>query len=86
MLSYAAIFDAIGLYLEYRQATDALINEIDGGFMIGFMIGTEQRLVTLSSAELAPLHAEAARHPVKPRPPAPGERLPLRARLLYLGR
>ena len=86
MLSYAAILDAIGLYLEYRQATDALINEIDGGFMVGFMIGNEQRLVTLSTAELTPLHAEAVRHPVKRKPPGPAERLPLRTRLLYLGR
>lgn len=86
MLSYAAILDTIGLYLEYRQATDALINEIDGGFMVGFLIGNEQRLVTLSSAELSPLHAEAVRHPVKRHTPGPGERLSLRTRLLYLGR
>lgn len=84
--SYAAILDAIGLYLEFRQATDVLVDEIDGGFMVGFLVDNEQRVVTLCAEDLSPLLAESARFPGQPWPVTPGDRPSLRLRLHCLGR
>lgn len=88
---YAVLLDALGLYLERTNACDVLIDEIEGGFLLGFLMGAEQRVVTLDAGEMARLQAEALRHKgdraagwtgMLGRRSAPGA---LRARLRTLG-
>ncbi len=61
MQAYANLLDAIGLYLEYKQTGDALINEIEGGFVVGYMEADEQKVTTLSNEDMQTLQAEALR-------------------------
>ncbi len=84
--NYATPLDAIGLYLIFRKAADVLINEIEGGYLLGFMVGAEQRVVTLSASELAALEAEAGKHKEKAWDRKSAEQPSLRVRLRYLGR
>lgn len=60
--SYATLFDAVGYYLDGAGATNVLVNQIEGGYLMGFDVGRDQRVVTLDEAELTRLQADAARH------------------------
>lgn len=59
--SYATLFDAIGHYLDGAGATNVLVDQIEGGYLLGFDVGRDQRMVTLDEAELTRLQAAAAR-------------------------
>lgn len=61
-VSFATLFDAFGLYLEQVGASDVLVNQIEGGFLLGFTAADEQRVVTLDPAEITRLQANAAQH------------------------
>jgi hypothetical protein len=59
-VDYATLFEAIGHYLDRAHAADVLVDQIEGGYLLAFEAGGEQRVVTLDEAELARLRAEAA--------------------------
>jgi len=86
MQAYANLLDAIGLYLEYKQTGDALINEIEGGFVVGYMEADEQKVTTLSNEDMQTLQAEALRVRRKAWNPAIDAAPTLRDSLLHLGR
>ena len=81
-LPYATLLEAIGFAVERANGTNVLANEIEGGFMVGFMTATEQQVVTFTATELSRLRMQLwAREPprVDPLPPSgprPGPRLP----------
>lgn len=83
--TYATALDALGMYLEYKKAADVLINEIDGGFLLGYMLGSEQHVVTVSEQEIGPLMAEAVRATRRFWDTKRRDRAPLRTRLAQLG-
>lgn len=58
-LSYTNALDAIGLYVERSNGADLFVNELDDGFLVSFLVGDEQRVVSLDTAEVARLHGEA---------------------------
>src|SRR5438270_9168520 len=84
--SYATVLDGIGLYLERADADDVLVNEIDGGFLLGFMAHGEQRVVTLVAADMVRLQSDALRHEAGGWNGLNGRRASLRLRLQCLGR
>ncbi len=59
---YAALLDALGLFLEREEASDILIDELDGGFLVGYLANNEQRVATLTTADMTRLQSEAIRH------------------------
>lgn len=60
-IPYAARLDALGLYLERAEATDILINELDGGFLVGYVKDDGQYIATLDEAEMNRLQDETTR-------------------------
>jgi len=58
-LSYADALEAIGLYVERAGGADVLVNEIDDGYLVSFLVGDEQRVASLDTAEVARLQGEA---------------------------
>ena len=84
--SYASVLDGIGLYLEGADADDVLINEIDGGFLVGFMADGEQRVVTFDATDMACLQSDASRQETGGWTGLPGRRASVRVRLQCLGR
>lgn len=84
--SYETLLDAIGFYLDSRKAIDVLIDEIEGGFLVAFVDGKAQRVVTLDDAEMQALQTEAARHTCPPWPILATATPSLRVRLRALGR
>ena len=84
--SYATALDAIGLYLERANAGDVLVNEIDGGFLVSFVVDGEQRVVTFDATEMGRLQSDALRHPAGEGTGPHDQRASLRARLQALGR
>ena len=84
--SYATALDAIGLYLERANAGDVLVNEINGGFLVGYVADGEQRVVTFDATEMGRLQSDAARHQAGEGTGLPAGRASLRVRLQGLGR
>ena len=88
--SYEVLLDAIGCYLDSRKAIDALIDEIEGGFLVAFVDGKAQRVVTLDDAEMQALQTKAGRHKCPPWPilaaATPSQRVRLRALGRYFDR
>jgi hypothetical protein len=84
--SYATVFDGIGLYLERAGADDVLVNEIDGGFLVGFMAHGEQRVVTFDAADMARLQSDAPHQEAGGWTGLNGRPASLRVRLQGLGR
>jgi len=84
--SFATMLDAIGLYLERADAGDVLVNEIDGGFLVGFMADGEQRVVTFDATDMVRLQSDASRQEAGGWTGLPGRRASVRVRLQCLGR
>ena len=57
--SYALVFDAIGYYVEEAGAANVLVDQIEGGYLLGFDVGRDQRVVTLDEGEVARLQSDA---------------------------
>ena len=84
--SYTAALDAIGLYLDRADAGDVFVNEIDGGFLVGFVVDGEQRVVTFDAADMVRLQSDALRQEAGGWTGLPGRRASVRVRLQCLGR
>ena len=56
---YTAILDAIGYYVEAQRGGDALVQEIEGGFLVSYVRGDEQVAVTFEPADVVRLNADA---------------------------
>src|SRR5437763_10393135 len=84
--SFATMLDAIGLYLERADAGDVLVNEIDGGFLVGFMADGVQRVVTFDAMDMVRLQSDALRQEAGGWTGLPGRRASVRVRLQCLGR
>ena len=76
---YSQRLDAIGLYIERIGGADVLVQELERGYGLCFLVGDEQRAVVLDEADLVKLGADAARrtHTARNRP---------RSRLRAVGR
>src|SRR2546421_3972104 len=83
--SYASVLDGIGLYLERADAGDVLVNEIDGGFLVGFMADGVQRVVTFDAMDMVRLQSDALRQEAGGGTGLPGRRASVRVRLQCLG-
>jgi hypothetical protein len=84
--SYASVLDGIGLYLERADAGDVLVNEIDGGFLVGFMAHGEQHVVTFDATDMVRLQSDALQQEADGWTRLPGRRASVRVRLQCLGR
>ena len=79
---YSAILDALGFYVERAEGIDVFVQELPpDSYLLAFLAGDEQRAVTFELHEIASVHDEAEKHPVRGRP---SRRRHLRAAGCYL--
>src|SRR2546422_631826 len=63
-VSYCAILDALGFYVERADGGDVFVQELPpDGYLLAFLAGDEQQAVTFEAHEIESVHDEAEKHP-----------------------
>src|SRR2546421_124228 len=82
-VSYSAILDALGFYVERADGIDVFVQELPpDGYLLAFLVGDEQQAVTFEPHEIESVYDEAEKHPVHTGHPS--RRRHLRAAGCYL--